>query len=467
MKQKFFRTSARQGWRALALAGLVWVAACGGGGGGAPAVEPPAAPKAWQTAQLLELGAADAIAPQIAVDANGNAMAVWMQLESEAVFRFNIWAARYVLGSGWGPAELIETGTGSASDPQVAVDASGNAIAVWEQTLGTGEEDVLANRYVVGSGWGQAQPISNLAEVGESNEIQIAMDGAGNAMVVWRQTGSQAENFVQNLWFNRFSVSSGWGLADLVERVPGNVDSPQIASTPTGTAMAVWLQTGEAGTDNVFSSRYNPSTGWSAPELLEQDNTGDAFDPQIALHADGHAMAVWKQVNAGQGNIWANRYTPASGWGAPELIETDPNRAFTPQIAMDAAGNVVAVWEQDQAKDIFDTNIWANHFDGTRWGTAQKLETDDISSAGGPQVAVDASGNALAVWAQATSSVPESIWAARYVPGAGWSPPELLEANSSGGSRDPQIAINASGIALAVWGREVNNVGSIFANVFK
>ena len=57
-----------------------------------------------------------------------------------------MWANRYLPGSGWGTAELIETeDLGDAEFPQIAVDPDGNAIAVWYQDDGT-RINVWANR---------------------------------------------------------------------------------------------------------------------------------------------------------------------------------------------------------------------------------------------------------------------------------------------------------------------------------
>lgn len=54
---------------------LLVLAACGGGGGGG------ATPKVWGTAALIETDdAGSAYSPQIAFDASGNALAVWQLL---------------------------------------------------------------------------------------------------------------------------------------------------------------------------------------------------------------------------------------------------------------------------------------------------------------------------------------------------------------------------------------------------
>ena len=105
----------------------------------------PTAPKAWGTATLIETeNAGRAIFPQIAVDATGHALAVWTQSDGT---QFNIWANRYTVGTGWGTAQLLETdNTGDALAPQIAVDATGQALAVWEQHDGT-RDSIWANRY--------------------------------------------------------------------------------------------------------------------------------------------------------------------------------------------------------------------------------------------------------------------------------------------------------------------------------
>jgi hypothetical protein len=83
---------------------------------------------------------------QAALDPGGNGIAVWYQRDGA---RYDIWANRYTAGSDWGTAEKIETDdTGSAGDPQIALDLDGNGITVWRQSDGTGARtDIWANRF--------------------------------------------------------------------------------------------------------------------------------------------------------------------------------------------------------------------------------------------------------------------------------------------------------------------------------
>jgi hypothetical protein len=81
------------------------------------------------------------------VDGSGNAVAVWQQ-DNGTGTRTNIWASRFVPATGWGTATLVETdNAGDALVPQVAVDGSGNAVAVWYQSDGT-RSNIWANRFV-------------------------------------------------------------------------------------------------------------------------------------------------------------------------------------------------------------------------------------------------------------------------------------------------------------------------------
>lgn len=55
----------------------------------------------------------------------------------------------------WSPATLVETGTTTASSPKIAVNPNGNIMAVWVQwDMNDTDQTIYANRYVVGSGWG-------------------------------------------------------------------------------------------------------------------------------------------------------------------------------------------------------------------------------------------------------------------------------------------------------------------------
>ena len=111
---------------------------CGGGGGGGGdggnENQPPANDRTWGTAAPIDTDNGNNSGHAIAMDANGNAIAVWTQDDGT---RYNIWANRYVAGVGWGTAAPIESDDGNNLGAGIAMDANGNAIAMWTQQNGT------------------------------------------------------------------------------------------------------------------------------------------------------------------------------------------------------------------------------------------------------------------------------------------------------------------------------------------
>ena len=233
------------------------LAACGGGGGSA-AVSAPAAGKVWGVVLAIDIVANDADDPQIAVGANGNAIAVWEQdngTGGTGVEVEDIWVSHYDATTGnWSAARTIDTGVGSTGDPQIAIDAAGNAIAVWEQSNNTTVEvNIRTARYTVGIGWAQPETIDSVS--GDATDPQIAIDAAGNAIVVWEQDDGTG-TFIEDIWVNRYTAGA-WGTAERIETGAGDAYDSQIAVDVNGNAIVVWEQDNPStSVDDVMANTY-------------------------------------------------------------------------------------------------------------------------------------------------------------------------------------------------------------------
>ena len=423
---------------------VVALAACGGGGGGGGG----SAPKKWGIAVLVEAGVGGAFQPQIAFDPQGNALAVWSQFDG--VHGNNVWANRYTAGAGWGTAAQIEsTGIDNSEGARIVMDAGGNALAVWRKREVT--IDIWANRYTAGVGWGTAGRIET-DDAGNANNPQLAIDANGNALAVWSQDDGTRNNIVAN----RYDAVTGWGSAMLVEHDDtGDAADPQISFATNGDAVAVWLQS-DGTRGNVVSNRYTVGAGWGTATLVETAAV-DPYDPQIVADRNGDMIAIWAQFDGTHTNIVVNRAT-AAGWGTVAPI-TDTINAFLPQIATDSQGNALAIWVQ-QNGSAYDA--WAARYTGGSWG-APALLTPNAAS---PHLAFDAGGNALAVGAS-DDGARTNIWASRFDAHTGWGPSSLIETDDAGGALEPQIAIDAQGNALAVWYQSDGATLSIWANRYQ
>src|SRR3972149_5006529 len=160
--------------------------------------------RGWTGEVLIEAeDAGGATQPQIALDPQGNAIVVWRQSNGT---RDSIMANRYVAGVAGGTPVYVETDdAGNAGYPQVDADTAGNAVAVWHQSDGT-RTNIWANRYAVGAGWGPAQLVETL-DLGDAEYPDVAMDAAGNALAGWYQfDGTRFD-----VWANRFVASRSEG----------------------------------------------------------------------------------------------------------------------------------------------------------------------------------------------------------------------------------------------------------------
>jgi len=243
----------------------------------------------------------------------------------------------------------------------------------------------------------------------------------------------------------------------------GDAWVPQIAMSRDGTAIAVWQQF-DGTRFNIWANRYTPPSGWGIAELLEANDTGRAEFPQVAMDSGGDATAVWQQFDGAQWSIYSNRFIVGSGWGAPELLEAnDIVGAIEPHVAVTPAGNALAVWNQ---WDGIRTSVYANRYTpGIGWAGAELVEHEDRGDSLHPQVAVDNAGNALGVWSQLNGSRVD-VMANRFVPGTGWGLPAVIETDNTGDASEARVAMNGNGIGLVVWQQSDGARVNILANRF-
>jgi predicted NBD/HSP70 family sugar kinase len=180
---------------------------------------------------------------------------------------------------------------------------------------------------------------------------KVAVDSAGNAIAVWEQ--STGTNFI--IQASRFSISSSsWSAVTNLSDTGGNAFNPQVAMDSDGNAIAVWEQS--TGTNNGFiqASRFSISSGsWSAVADVANlsDTGGYALDPQVAMDSAGNAIAVWYQRTGTNTIIQASRFS-GSSWSAVTDLSAPGQDALDPQVAMDSDGNAIAVWSRYDGTNI-------------------------------------------------------------------------------------------------------------------
>ena len=126
-------------------------------------------------------GVAEQWTPAIAVDAAGNAHAVWQDNRNGD---YDIYASDRPAGGSWGPDVRVNDDTGEADQVTVAIGLRGNTImAVWQDER-NGESDIYASYRLAGGTWSANERVND-SSVNSRTYPAIDLDPTGAAYVVW------------------------------------------------------------------------------------------------------------------------------------------------------------------------------------------------------------------------------------------------------------------------------------------
>lgn len=398
--------------------------------------------------------------PDAAVDNNGRTIIVWSQQVSGI---YNIIARGPVYDS----TVTISNGINHAWLPKIAIDGSGNAVAVWMQSNSVNNySEIWAARYDAVSGWGTARKISANAN-GGANVPQISVDSVGNALAVWHAQDTAINPNHFDVFSSRYNPASDiWSTPVIISGATNTAHNPHIAMNTSGNGIAVWTEGQDDGSTSngpmdVWIRRYSLSGGWGGAAVKMNSIPGNVnpvyAQTAVAINQNSDAVVVWVQ-----GGIWANSYTIANSWGGATLIANNPGisgNCYTPDVAMDGSGNAIAVWQQQDG--ISSAFAFANRFSGGVWGTSGKI-SDDSGMVFDTHVRMDNSGNAKAVWYQLDGdminmlNIVPSIRSNTYSVGTGWGTASLVSTllgiDGIMSYPVPRIGMNSTGASFTVWG---------------
>lgn len=352
----------------------------------------------WQAPTLLNSDAASdmpAYQAKVAADGTGNFFAVWSQAwKMEDQPRIGVFAKRWVSGRGWKTTATIfadetEAGSNATGTLEIAADASGSATAVWGANDATWAHFTIRTAaYTVGAGWAPGQIVSREG-VQSATPPAVAMDGAGNAMVMWGQAAGD-DLAAKGLQAARYSLDTGW-------KPPVTVEPSSIAETrssavarvgfdPKGEAIAVWSHSAMPG---VYANRWSPAVGWREATAIA-DTRGTEWDEGVRLVLDrqGHALALWTH----QGGGVLVRRCGGGAWETAEVLDAGP--ADEGDVAVNPEGNAVAAWV---GRGGDGSRIMTRAFrPGAGWGAVSAMG----SNASEPRIVLDRTGAATLLWRQ-------------------------------------------------------------------
>lgn len=320
----------------------------------------------------------------------------------------------------------------------IAISSEGDVVVVWNDV-----GQVRARGYSAQGGWEEGSRQINRSVFARDDAI-VAMDPAGNAIAVWSQDFD-----VGRIYSARYSAGSDWRFSEKIDEDFTGGLGPTVSVGANGTAVAAWTRVASTGLE-VWANRYSPGSSWGAPARIGGNSADQVSGVRVAVAPDGSATAVWARSDGGPFDIWANRCSDDGEWGTPSGIgQEGSSDARSPQVGVDDQGNAIVVWEQFDGS-VYD--VWSNRYaSGEGWGvTPSRVEDFDAGDATDPDIGVAGSGNAVAVWAQSVGSRAD-LWSSRYTVGSGWGAATRIDSVDAASAKGPQVGVDQEGGAIVSW----------------
>lgn len=314
-------------------------------------------------------GTIDSLRIAVATDDSNNAVTVFVNDD--------LIESRYSPGNQtWEANVVISNTTARKSDPDVAMDGSSTALAVWNGfDLDTTNASVEANRLVAGV-WGSPEFLEG-PTTDDIGGVSVSMNGSGGGVAAWF-------NFTTDEIHASFFTAGAWAPFEVIGTPAGNAAT---GYSGNGDAVVTWVES----TGNVYGVTSIGLT-WQSQATLDANATTNS---DVGIDTSGNAIAIWSGDTVG--DIRWSRFDGAT-WSAAQTLSLASGNG-QPTIAVAPDGSAVAVWK-DAVNDI-----QLAQFNGTSWTLPISFATGTANPSNIPTVSMDSAGNALIGWIASTNEI--------------------------------------------------------------
>ncbi|MEL7166399.1 MAG: hypothetical protein AAGL96_13095, partial [Pseudomonadota bacterium] len=263
---------------------------------------------------------------------------------------------------------------GAQSSPEIGALASGGYVSVWvsyDQDAGTFDNGIYAQRF---DAYGQAigsEIAVNTQANGNQNDPVVAGLGApaGGYAVVWYDTTNTA-GFIKAVVFNddgtvrtpEFQVETS---------VFSTRDTPAIAATPNG-FLVTWSSFNSGSGWDIMGQYFDANGAAIGTEFLIGTGTGTTtqYNSDVAVDAAGNVVVVWEDQSARDGSAYAvyGQRIDASGTLVGPDFQVNTNTTsfqYNAKVAYLTNGNFVVTWQDDSGIDGSGSATLAQVFDAS------------------------------------------------------------------------------------------------------
>ena len=355
----------------------------------------------------------------------------------------------------------VTSGTADQDRPAIAPDGEGGAIVVWDDTrrIYPPQRNIYAQRLdAQGFPLWKTNGVRLCGAADDQVSPAIVPDGAGGAIVVWRDL---RDGVVSQVFAQRVDASGNTLWAEDGVSVPGGGAAvartlPVVVADGAGGAIVIWRQADAATGFDLFAQRLDAAGApvWTAGGVAVCTAVNDQRPTSAVSDGDAGAIVAWEDYR-GDGDIFAARVTAsgATPWAADGVeVCTAPDSSLAPQLTSDGAGGAIVVWQDSRDPAIYQDDIYAQRISASGeplWTTNGVALSTATFQQRRPVIAPDGSGGAIVTW----GDLHGDIWA-RRVDASGtphWTPDGVPVCDLISHARDPNIVADGSGGAIVTW----------------
>ncbi len=285
----------------------------------------------------------------------------------------------------------------TGSNPTVALDSSGTAIAAWQTnpTIPANPQIVQGARHALGpNGFTPLPDFSTDTTSMHNNSMPaVVVNRSGNGLVVWINDLGGGKHQVQ------LRTIAPDGTVGSVQTVPsaGGIDSyvdPVAAINVNGDAVIAWVHN-LGGVEAITRQGLGGSfTDVATPDAL--GTSSNTTPPAVGIDGAGDAIVAWDTAG---GAIQAKRHPAGGTWtSTPDMISTGGHTYSAPALAGNPAGQMVVAFMDSGEISAVSGTVSAG------WGASPTVTTlSSIGVSHGPFINVDDSGGAAVGWSTASA----------------------------------------------------------------
>ncbi len=289
--------------------------------------------------------------PAVALDARGNATAVWTQAGRHHRIMVSFRPRDGRFGT---PVEIGRTGAFITSRPQVVVSSGGAAVIAWN----AGRQMRVVRRPAGRCRAGRPRGCFGAPQdFGAGSDQTLAMSADGNVYLVWAANVREGDDFHTRLRIAVAARGRRFGHSEPITR-SGDASQPAVAITPDGHAIVAWRGSlpagGEQNSDaTIFAAARDRLGRLSAPQAI---SLHPGYEPQIAANPQGEAILVWNERDYSPQNpdgaqiAAAVRAAGGGAFGSPVKLSGPNIAAGSAALAIDASGTATIVYSAAPAR---------------------------------------------------------------------------------------------------------------------